>query len=65
MSSCEQINNKIMISKKEYKKAKKIVNAYKKQLLIHDVVCGKLCYCEKKEIEQKVKDKIIGVMNWW
>jgi len=49
-----------MISKKEYKKAKKIVKAYKKQLLIHDVVCSKLCYCEKK-----VKDKIIGVMNWW
>ena len=31
-----------MISKKEYKKAKKIVKAYKKQLLIHDVVCSKL-----------------------
>ena len=54
-----------MISKKEYKKAKKIVKAYKKQLLIHDVVCSKLCYCEKKEIEQKVKDKFTGIMNWW
>jgi hypothetical protein len=54
-----------MISKKEYKKAKKIVKAYKKQLLIHDVVCSKLSYCEKKEIEQKVKDKIIGIMEWW
>lgn len=59
------MNNKIMISKKEYKKAKKIVKAYKKQLLIHDVVCSKLSYCEKKEIEQKVKDKIIGIMEWW
>jgi thiamine monophosphate synthase len=35
-------------NQKEYKKAKKIVKAYKKQLLIHDVVCSKLCYCEKK-----------------
>ena len=55
---------KTSISIKEYKKAKKIVKAYKKQLLIHDVVCSKLCYCEKKEIEQKAKDKITGVMNW-
>ena len=37
----------------------------KKQLLIHDVVCSRLCYCEKKEIEQKVKDKFTGIMNWW
>lgn len=54
-----------MISKKEYKEAKKIVKAYKKQSLIHDVVCSKLCYCEKKEIEQRVKDKFTGIMNWW
>ena len=54
-----------MISKKEYKKAKKIVKAYKKQLLMHDVVCSKLCYCEKKEIEQKVKDEFTGIMDLW
>jgi hypothetical protein len=53
-----------MISREEYKKAKKIVKAYKKQLLMHDVVCSKLSYCEKKEIEQKVKDKLTGIMNW-
>jgi hypothetical protein len=54
------------LNKKEvYQRLQDIKQELTKPLIIHDVVGSKLSECEKKEIEQKIKNKIIGIMNWW